>query len=99
MVTGQGGTCCPMTKYEPPSLDEIVVKVYPQTFEKVLLSFLLVKNEMDREDIKHHITMLITQGQLHLSPIGPHPQKILDIGTGTGEHLEYDSIIQTSDCF
>lgn len=42
------------------------------------------ENEMDREDIKHHITMLITKGQLHLAPIDPNPQKILDIGTGTG---------------
>lgn len=39
---------------------------------------------MDREDIKHHISMLITEGQLHLAPIGSKPQKILDIGTGTG---------------
>ncbi|KFY68284.1 hypothetical protein V496_01204 [Pseudogymnoascus sp. VKM F-4515 (FW-2607)] len=42
------------------------------------------ENEMDREDIKHHISMLITEGRLHLAPIGPDPQVILDIGTGTG---------------
>ncbi len=40
---------------------------------------------MDREDIKHHISMLITEGQLHVAPIGPNPQEILDIGTGTGQ--------------
>jgi hypothetical protein len=39
---------------------------------------------MDREDMKHHISMLITEGQLHLAPIDPNPQLILDIGTGTG---------------
>jgi len=42
------------------------------------------ESEMDREDMKHHISMLLTEGQLHLAPIGPHPQKIIDIGTGTG---------------
>ncbi|PMD19557.1 S-adenosyl-L-methionine-dependent methyltransferase [Hyaloscypha hepaticicola] len=42
------------------------------------------ENEMDREDIKHHISMLITEGRLHLAPIGSHPQRVLDIGTGTG---------------
>ena len=42
---------------------------------------------MDREDMKHHFTMLITEGRLHLAPIGPNPETILDIGTGTGERL------------
>ncbi|KFY01922.1 hypothetical protein O988_02466 [Pseudogymnoascus sp. VKM F-3808] len=42
------------------------------------------ENEMDREDMKHHISMLITKGRLHLAPIGPDPEVILDIGTGTG---------------
>ncbi|KFY21825.1 hypothetical protein V493_07095 [Pseudogymnoascus sp. VKM F-4281 (FW-2241)] len=42
------------------------------------------ENEMDREDMKHHISMLITKGRLHLAPIGPNPKVILDIGTGTG---------------
>lgn len=34
--------------------------------------------------MKHHEFMLITDFQLHLSPIGDQPQRILDIGTGTG---------------
>lgn len=42
------------------------------------------ESEMDREDMKHHISMLITEGRLHLAPIGANPQTILDIGTGTG---------------
>lgn len=28
--------------------------------------------------------LLLLEGKLHLAPIGPDPQKILDIGTGTG---------------
>lgn len=43
---------------------------------------------MDREDMKHHFTMLITEGRLHLAPIGPDPETILDIGTGTGKKLK-----------
>lgn len=39
---------------------------------------------MDREDMKHHFTLLITEGRLHLAPIGPSPETILDVGTGTG---------------
>lgn len=35
--------------------------------------------------MKHHISMLITEGRLHLAPIVPDPQLILDIGTGTGK--------------
>lgn len=40
--------------------------------------------ELDREDMKHHEFMLITDFRLHLSPIGDNPQRILDVGTGTG---------------
>jgi len=38
--------------------------------------------------MKHHFTMLITEGRLHLAPIGPDPETILDIGTGTGKKLK-----------
>lgn len=40
---------------------------------------------MDREDMKHHMNMLLMEGRLHLAPIGPQPMKILDVGTGTGK--------------
>ncbi|TKA68710.1 hypothetical protein B0A49_03243 [Cryomyces minteri] len=42
------------------------------------------ETELDREDMKHHMWMLVTSGRLHLSPIARDPQKILDLGTGTG---------------
>lgn len=35
-------------------------------------------------DIMHHIFLLILDGELHLAPIGPNPECILDVGTGTG---------------
>ncbi|KAI9863974.1 MAG: hypothetical protein M1824_006012 [Vezdaea acicularis] len=42
------------------------------------------EKEMDREDMKHHITMRITNERLHLAPIPQTPTNVLDIGTGTG---------------
>lgn len=42
------------------------------------------ETELDREDMKHHEWMLITDFRLHLCPLPPDPHRILDIGTGTG---------------
>ena len=39
--------------------------------------------EQEREDMKHAMMKTLCQ-KLHYAPIGPHPQEILDIGTGTG---------------
>lgn len=39
---------------------------------------------MNREDMKHHMWRLVLDGALHLSPIGEYPQRILDVGTGSG---------------
>ncbi|KAL9031863.1 MAG: hypothetical protein Q9180_006768 [Flavoplaca navasiana] len=41
------------------------------------------EQELDRIDLKHHITLLLAGGNLHLAPLS-HPKRILDIGTGTG---------------
>ncbi len=40
--------------------------------------------EQAREDMKHVMLMELTGGKLLFAPIGEHPQKIVDIGTGTG---------------
>ncbi|KAA6406833.1 MAG: methyltransferase domain-containing [Lasallia pustulata] len=42
------------------------------------------EEEMDREDMKHHMNLILMDGRLHLAPIGSKPSKILDVGTGTG---------------
>ncbi|KAK2011582.1 S-adenosyl-L-methionine-dependent methyltransferase [Colletotrichum eremochloae] len=39
--------------------------------------------EQDREDMKHALIVNVCEGALHRAPLD-HPQKILDIGTGTG---------------
>lgn len=35
-------------------------------------------------DVLGHIFMLILDGKLFLAPIDEHPQRILDLGCGTG---------------
>ncbi|KAH6990691.1 S-adenosyl-L-methionine-dependent methyltransferase [Ilyonectria sp. MPI-CAGE-AT-0026] len=40
--------------------------------------------EQNREDINHAMMLQLTDGKLFLSDIGEFPQKIIDIGTGTG---------------
>ncbi|RMD41164.1 hypothetical protein DV735_g3953, partial [Chaetothyriales sp. CBS 134920] len=35
-------------------------------------------------DIGHHIYLMLLDNRLFLAPIGPEPQRVLDIGTGTG---------------
>jgi SAM-dependent methyltransferase len=40
--------------------------------------------EQDRLDLLHHIFRLILDGALFSAPIPPNPQRVLDVGTGTG---------------
>ncbi|KAJ4176425.1 hypothetical protein NW759_017535 [Fusarium solani] len=40
--------------------------------------------EQDRMDLAHHIYRLLIGGKLHLAPISDNPQRVLDLGTGTG---------------
>ncbi|KAA8913362.1 S-adenosyl-L-methionine-dependent methyltransferase [Sphaerosporella brunnea] len=42
------------------------------------------ETEQDRLDLHHEIFLLLLDGELHLAPIADSPQRILDIGTGTG---------------
>ncbi|KIW31220.1 uncharacterized protein PV07_02886 [Cladophialophora immunda] len=41
------------------------------------------EQEQERLDMLHHIYRLVLDGRLHVAPIG-NPQRVLDIGTGTG---------------
>ena len=45
---------------------------------------MIEKEENDRLDLYHHIQTLRLDGELHLAPIGPEPQRVLDLATGTG---------------
>ncbi|OLN81322.1 Phosphoethanolamine N-methyltransferase 1-like protein 1 [Colletotrichum chlorophyti] len=39
--------------------------------------------EQEREDMKHALVVYVSEGSLHSAPIN-EPQKVLDVGTGTG---------------
>lgn len=41
-------------------------------------------DEQNREDMKHVMMLELTDGKLFFAPIGDHPHKIIDLGTGTG---------------
>jgi SAM-dependent methyltransferase len=40
--------------------------------------------EQDRQDLLHHVRNLVLDSRLFLAPLPPNPQRVLDIGTGTG---------------
>ncbi|KAE8405228.1 S-adenosyl-L-methionine-dependent methyltransferase [Aspergillus pseudonomiae] len=42
------------------------------------------EEEQDRMDLLHHIYALILDGELHMAPIKSDPERVLDLGTGTG---------------
>ncbi len=42
------------------------------------------EQQSDNLDILHHICTLTLEGQLFLAPIPENPQRVLDVGTGTG---------------
>ncbi|KAL3422992.1 methyltransferase domain-containing protein [Phlyctema vagabunda] len=42
------------------------------------------EQESDRLDLFHHLLTLRCDDKLHWAPIGSNPQRILDLGTGTG---------------
>ncbi|KAG6174134.1 hypothetical protein E4U51_003176 [Claviceps purpurea] len=54
-------------------------------FGDVQYPFPMDEMEQSRGDMKHAILLMLTKNKLFLSPIGDNQQKILGIGTGTGE--------------
>jgi hypothetical protein len=43
------------------------------------------EEELDRIDLKHRLYTILLDEKLFLAPIGSNPQKILDLGTGSGK--------------
>lgn len=41
--------------------------------------------EQDRMDLLHHVYRMLLKGELHSAPITKSPQRVLDLGTGTGK--------------
>ncbi|GKT93275.1 methyltransferase domain-containing protein [Colletotrichum tofieldiae] len=42
------------------------------------------ETEQNREDMLHAMMLEVTDGRLYFAPIGDSPQKVIDLGTGTG---------------
>lgn len=42
------------------------------------------EEESDRLDMAHELNLKMMERKLFLAPIGPSPQRVLDIATGTG---------------
>lgn len=42
------------------------------------------EEEQERMDMQHHICLLALNGELYAAPTMKDPQRILDLGTGTG---------------
>jgi ubiquinone/menaquinone biosynthesis C-methylase UbiE len=42
------------------------------------------EKELESLDIHHALMLALLDGRLHWAPIDPNPQRVLDIGTGTG---------------
>ena len=75
-VPGQTHTTCPMTRS---------VMLSGPTALKSRLTCLVLQMEQTRLNIVHQMYLLLLHGQLTLVPLLSEPQRILDIGTGTGE--------------
>jgi len=58
-------------------------RVYP-AYGKNMYGMPMDEQELDRNDLQHSKFQLILEGRLFLAPISKSPQKILDLGTGTG---------------
>ena len=48
------------------------------------------EHELDRIDMSHAKYNLVLEQDLFIAPIAPNPQKILDLGTGTGKFCPLD---------
>lgn len=44
--------------------------------------------ELDRIDQKHRLYTILLGDKLFLAPISPNPQRVLDLGTGSGRYIK-----------
>jgi ribosomal protein L11 methylase PrmA len=42
------------------------------------------EEELDRIDLKHRLYTILLGEKLFIAPIGNNPQRVLDLGTGSG---------------
>ncbi|KAF4964465.1 hypothetical protein FSARC_7607 [Fusarium sarcochroum] len=62
-------------------------KIYGRTYENIKSTEYWAPNDEQQNDgldLVHNALLLVLDDQLFLAPIGDHPRRVLDIGTGTG---------------
>jgi SAM-dependent methyltransferase len=63
-------------------------KIHGRTYQnfRTSVEYWAPNDEQQNEglDINHQMMLILNDNKLYHSPIGPHPQRIIDIGTGTG---------------
>jgi len=65
----------------------MLVSWFPSAGSGSVLNEVLQPNdeeEQNRMDLVHHVYRMLLGGKLFLAPIAENPQRVLDIGTGTG---------------
>lgn len=53
------------------------------------------EDELDRIDLKHRLYTLLLGEKYFLAPIGRNPQRILDLGTGSGRKRLFPTLKPT----
>lgn len=49
------------------------------------------EEELDRIDLKHRLYTILLGEKLFVAPIGDNPQRVLDLGTGSGTFCSFYS--------
>ena len=67
-------------------LDNESIQEYGRTWHYKPNKYFLPNDgdEQERLDIQHKVQCLLMDDELHKAPLSPHPEAVLDLGTGTG---------------
>lgn len=65
----------------------LLESVSPRTDHDPEYAFPNDERELERLDMQHTMQTMLLGGKLFWSPIGNSPQKVLDLGTGTGNTI------------
>ncbi|KAF9769629.1 hypothetical protein IL306_012930 [Fusarium sp. DS 682] len=76
------------SRIEPDVFDDdgLEDEFYPESTNTSYLTSIAsdIRRGVERNDLQHCKFTMLMGNELHLAPISDHPQKILDLGTGSG---------------
>lgn len=86
-----GATTLIAMEVRPPICQTNNLRPHYKNSVLVLITYLLVgyllpndEDESDRLDMAHALCLKVMEGKLYLAPIGPSPERVIDLATGTG---------------